>query len=69
MPLYVGLDLHSNKNFLAVMNQQGKRVDHKKLANDPELIPEVLRSHRARIGGVVVESIYALLIPFPCMRR
>ena len=58
MPLYVGLDLHSNNNFLAVMNKQGKRVGHKKLANDPEVILEVLRSHRSKIVGVVVESTY-----------
>ena len=45
MPLYVGLDLHSNNNFMAVINKQGKRVDHKKLPNDPELILEVLRFH------------------------
>ena len=41
MPLYVGLDLHSNNNFMAVMNKQGKRVDHKKLPNDPELTHQV----------------------------
>ena len=58
MPLYVGLDLHSNNNFLAVINKQGKRVDHKKLPNDPEIILEVLRSHGAKIVGVVVESTY-----------
>jgi transposase len=58
MPLYVGLDLHSNNNFLALINKQGKRVDYKKLPNDLELILEVLRSHRAKIVGVVVESTY-----------
>jgi transposase len=58
MPLYVGLDLHSNNNFLALINKQGKRIDHKKLPNDLGLILEVLRSHRAKIVGVVVESTY-----------
>jgi len=61
MPLYVGLDLHSNNNFMAVINKQGKRVDHKKLPNDSELILQALRSHRAKIGGVVVESTYNAL--------
>jgi hypothetical protein len=32
MPLYVGLDLHSNDNFLVFINKQGKRVDHKELS-------------------------------------
>jgi transposase len=58
MPLYVGLDLHSNNNYLAVMNNQGKRIDHKKLPNDPKIILEALRSHRAKVKGVVVESTY-----------
>jgi transposase len=58
MPLYVGLDLHSNNNFLALINKQGKRVDQKKLSNDRELILEVLRSYRSKIVGVVVESTY-----------
>ena len=58
MPLYVGLDLHSNNNFLALINKQGKRVDQKKLLNDRELILEVLRSYRSKIVGVVVESTY-----------
>ena len=58
MLFYVGLDLHSNNIFLAVINKQGKRVDHKKLANDPKLIVEVLGSYRDKIEGVVVESTY-----------
>jgi hypothetical protein len=58
MPLYVGLDLHSNNNFLAVINNEGKRIDHKKLPNDPKLILEALRPHQTETDGVVVESTY-----------
>jgi transposase len=58
MPLYAALDLHSNNNFLAVINNEGKRIDHKKLPNDAKLILEALRPHRAETDGVVVESTY-----------
>jgi transposase len=56
--LYAALDLHSNNNFLAVINNEGKRIDHKKLPNDAKLILEALRPHRAETDGVVVESTY-----------
>jgi len=36
MSLYVGLDLHANNNFLAVIDDKGKRVDHKKLPHDAQ---------------------------------
>ena len=42
MPLYAGCDLHSNNNYLALVDQKGKRVDHWKLANDPKVILETL---------------------------
>jgi transposase len=58
MSLYVGIDLHANNNFLAVINEQGKRVDHKKLPNDTRLLLEALQSHGEEIEGVVVESTY-----------
>ncbi len=58
MSLYVGLDLHANNNFLAVIDDKGKRVDHKKLPNDAQLVLEALRSDQAEIEGVVVESTY-----------
>lgn len=58
MVLYAGCDLHSNNNHLALVDQKGKRVDHWKLANDRGVILETLRSQRAKIAGVVVESTY-----------
>ncbi len=58
MSLYVGLDLHANNNFLGVIDDKGKRVDHKKLPNDAQLVLEALRSDQAEIEGVVVESTY-----------
>ena len=58
MSLYAGFDLHSNNNYLAFVDQKGKRVDHWKLANDPELILKTLRLQRGKIVGIVVESTY-----------
>jgi transposase len=58
MSLYAGCDLHSNNNHLALVDQQGRRVGHWKLENDPELILTTLGSQRSKIVGVVVESTY-----------
>lgn len=58
MPLYAGCDLHSNNNYLAFVDQKGKRVDHWKLANDPKVILATLAAQRLKIVGVVVESTY-----------
>jgi transposase len=58
MPLYAGCDLHSNNNYFALVDEQGKRVDHWKLRNDPKLILATLESQRSKIVGIVVESTY-----------
>jgi transposase len=58
MPLYAGCDLHSNNNHFALVDEQGKRVDHWKLSNDPELILATLESQESKIVGIVVESTY-----------
>jgi len=58
MRLYAAFDLHANNNFHAVMDQDGRRVFHKKLPNDLELILEVLKPRQSEMVGVVVESTY-----------
>jgi len=58
MPLYAGCDLHSNNNYLALVDQKGKRVDHWKLANDPKVILATIASQCLKIVGIVVESTY-----------
>jgi hypothetical protein len=35
MPLYAASDLHANNNFIAILDEQGKRVFKSKLPNDP----------------------------------
>jgi len=58
MRLYVGQDLHANNNFLALVDQKGKRVEQKKLANDLSVILEFLKPYQKEIVGIVVESTF-----------
>ena len=58
MRLYAGIDLHASNNFLAVIDENGKRVYRKKLANETELILSVLGSFEEEMAGVVVESTF-----------
>ncbi|MCP4668696.1 MAG: IS110 family transposase [Deltaproteobacteria bacterium] len=58
MPNYTGIDLHSNNCFLAVMDQQGKRVLGKRTPNDPDLIFQLLAPFQKDMAAVTVESTY-----------
>ncbi len=56
--LYAGFDLHSNSNYLGIIDGDGRRVFQKKLSNDLRWIWEVLHPFREELMGVVVESTY-----------
>jgi transposase len=58
MKLYVGVDLHANNNFVAMVDQKGKRIESQKLANDLLVIREFLKPRKREIVGLVVESTY-----------
>jgi len=58
MPLYAASDLHANNNFLAIIEENGKRVFKGKLPNDPERILAALHPHQKDLVGIVVESTY-----------
>lgn len=58
MKLYTGFDLHSNNSYVAIINEDGKRIFKKKLPNDPMLIRQTLRPFKDDIKGIVVESTY-----------
>lgn len=58
MKLYTGFDLHSSNNYLAIIDEDGKRVFKKKLPNDSEHILDTLRPYKDDIVGIVVESTY-----------
>lgn len=58
MKLYVGDDLHSSNNYLAIVDETGKRIFHRKLPNDAATIIETLSLYEGSIAGIVVESTY-----------
>jgi Transposase and inactivated derivatives len=56
--LYAGSDLHSNNNFLGIMDGQGKKVFKKRLSNDPRVVLDNLKPFQKEMVGIVVESTY-----------
>jgi len=58
MKLYTGFDLHSSNNYLAIVDEKGKRVYKRKLRNDPESILTALMPHKDNIEGIAVESTF-----------
>jgi len=58
MALYGGFDLHSSNNYLAIIDENDKRILKKKLDNDPDLIISTLKPYQNELKGVVVESTF-----------
>ncbi len=58
MKLYSAFDLHSNNSYLAIIDENGKRVFHRKMKNDPQLVVQSLNPFKNDIAGVVVESTF-----------
>lgn len=58
MEVYAGIDLHSNNSYLAIIDEEDKRLYQKRLPNQRELILEELEPWRETVKGVVVESTY-----------
>ena len=56
--LYAGSDLHSNNNFLGIIDEQGKKVFKKRLSNDPRVVLDNLKPFQKEIVGIVVESTF-----------
>jgi len=56
--LYAGFDLHSSNNYLAIIDEEGKRIFSKKLPNDAGQIVSALRPHKDKMAGIAVESTY-----------
>lgn len=46
MALYGGFDLHSSNNYLAIIDENDKRILKKKLDNDPDLIISTLKPYK-----------------------
>ena len=58
MKIMTGIDLHSNNALCGLMDENGRRVLHKKLPCDLPSILKVLQPYKARIAQVAVESTY-----------
>ena len=58
MPLYCGIDLHSNNHVICVIDDKDKRVLEQKLDNYPELTIRALSKYQKRLKAIAVESTF-----------
>src|ERR1041385_1417946 len=56
--LFAGLDLHSNNVMIGVVNQEGKRLAHRKLDCDLGLIVRYLEPLKSQLQSLEVESTF-----------
>lgn len=54
----VGIDLHGNNLMIGIVDQEGRRLQHKKLACDLEKIDGYLAPLKARLKSIAVESTF-----------
>ncbi len=58
MSYYVGIDLHSDNNYIGIIDKKDCRILSKKLPNDLDTVLNTLKPFKSKIKGVVVESTY-----------
>lgn len=58
MPLYCGIDLHSNNSVVSIIDETDRVIKEKRLDNDLDTIHAFLQPCQNDIQGVVVESTY-----------
>ena len=58
MSYYVGIDLHSDNNYIGIIDKKDCRILSKKLPNDLDMVLNTLKPFKRMIKGVVVESTY-----------
>src|ERR1051325_6108041 len=56
--LHAGIDLHSNNLMIGLVNQDGKRVAHRRLECDLEQVVKFLQPHKAQLQSLAVESTF-----------
>lgn len=56
--LYSGIDLHSNNNHVGILDQDDKRIFHKRLPNQGDVILAELEPFREEVVSVTIESTY-----------
>jgi hypothetical protein len=56
--LIAGIDLHSNNVMIGLMNQDGKRVAHRKLDCELKAVTEFLAPLKSQLQSMAVESTF-----------
>lgn len=56
--LHAGIDLHSNNLMIGLVNQDGKRVAHRKFECRLQEVVDFLKPHRAQLESIAVESTF-----------
>src|SRR5580698_1311235 len=56
--LMAGIDLHSNNLMIGIVDADGRRVRHQKLACDLKAVTEFLQPYHRRLKSLAVESTY-----------
>jgi transposase len=56
--LHAGIDLHSNNLMIGLVNQDGKRVAHRKLECRLSEVVDFLKPHRTQLESMAVESTF-----------
>ena len=58
MPLYCGIDLHSNNHVICVIDDKDKRIFEQKLGNNAEFTIDALKKYKRRLKAIAVESTF-----------
>ena len=58
MPLYCGIDLHSNNHVICVIDDKDNRVFEQKFGNHAELTINALKKYKRRLKAIAVESTF-----------
>jgi transposase len=56
--LYTGIDLHSNNSHLGIIDREDKRIYHKKLPNQKDVILSEMEPFRKEMVSVTIESTF-----------
>ena len=56
--LYAGIDLHSNNSLVGILDQDDKRIFHKRLPNMADVILAECEPYKEELSVIVVESTY-----------
>jgi transposase len=58
MTLYCGIDLHAKNSYLAIIDEQRKRIFKRNVPNDRTTVLSFLAPYKPELAGIVVESTF-----------